>query len=471
MTPPSSPLWISHRSGLKAWDHKPASSTKSRLTVKSCALTKTTGLESLDFTIYQTVFDFMLGTQRFYINADPLLRTYWAHAMSAQVSFIISGRELQCDHRGIFLRSKSKVNSNDYTMSNKALNLLLSDQLQLRRYGPLLCAIGLGKTGQIGGICWGSTHQYPNNPIARIPSRKIQTYSGDGRLIQPKAEFWTEFDLDTSGSQLCLLSKSVPTLLRLPELVLHRIFHPLVFSQDTIYLDTDSSMIFDCPLLFTCRWMVHDWLSVHVLRNAFNVHFSTFETRSSFSNFNKLRSLLRRPFRLPLMPDSLLEDAKVAPLNATLHFKFEGSASIDDLRINLLPLIIETSSTKNNGQVHIVIETFANDPAKLTRTEHSITRQKPRTNIIEALSDTMDAWYGEIVVLRIWIDGLGEVREQDIHSLPVLMNHGSKSYGFADGLEKTQRYQQAHCKCCHPEVFMVNFPFEASTIATLQYLS
>lgn len=217
--------------------------------------------------------------------------------------------------------------------------------------------------------------------------------------------------------------------------------------------------------------MARDWLSAHVLHNTFNIHFTTFETRSTFSDFNKLRSLLRRPFRSPLMPDCLLEDAKVAPLNVTLHFKFEGSASINDLRISILPLIMETSSTKSNGQVHIVVETFANDPASLTRTEHSITLQKLRTNVTKALSDIIDAWYGDIVVPSIWIDGLGEVREKDTHSLPVLMNHGSKSYGFADGLEKTQRYQQVHRKYCYPEVFMVNFLFEASTIPTLQYLS
>jgi hypothetical protein len=106
----------------------------------------------------------------------------------------------------------------------------------------------------------------------------------------------------------------------------------------------------------------------------------------------------------------MLED--LSKLNIVLDFNLAEPTALEDLRISVIPLLSETSSTP--GVSKVTIRSFAAGlGGQLLVAERAITLQKLPMNIVMTMMvDVLE--YDHPIETSIWINGLGDVVEKEI---------------------------------------------------------
>jgi hypothetical protein len=110
-------------------------------------------------------------------------------------------------------------------------------------------------------------------------------------------------------------------------------------------------------------------------------------------------------------------------VNYTLKFEVQGPVSLGDVRINILPFVMETamSDSSNGNELTIQVQsTGCNGPSTMTAS-HTMGLQELRINILTAL---MKSFYLEKemeIVPDCWINGFGQVVQvvqvEDAHDI------------------------------------------------------
>lgn len=129
---------------------------------------------------------------------------------------------------------------------------------------------------------------------------------------------------------------------------------------------------------------------------------STDHPRSKFSDFDALERLLRKSLS---EHDYMLEDCGWVSL--VIDFNLDWACPLEDVRISILPLLLETSVLPRHQAVIIRRQALVNS-SKILVAESTITQHKLRSNVADALEDFVysqcDGCSDEV-----WINGLGEL--------------------------------------------------------------
>jgi hypothetical protein len=145
-------------------------------------------------------------------------------------------------------------------------------------------------------------------------------------------------------------------------------------------------------------------------------------TRSDFDHFSKLRRVLRKAFASPsghqdpisLLPRTL--DGRVqSGIYSMLNFRPIGTASLADLRISILPLILESSLAKGSDLLTLSTHNSESEGIESTLATHTITLQVLRINAVKSLMTLvlLDGGEQDQEMHNIWINGFGEVVHTD----------------------------------------------------------
>jgi len=164
-----------------------------------------------------------------------------------------------------------------------------------------------------------------------------------------------------------------------------------------------------------------------------------------------------------------------------LEFDLANPTALEDLRISVLPLLLETSSRW--GDRTVTIRSLASTPGGHSLfVEHTITLQELRLNVVNALGDT----FGETVeyaATTMWVNGLGKVVETEFSrfSSPYRIQYdpakarggvgGRKSHKVSSMYPKDQYFhgQKTRHDCRSIDCNQL-FPSQYNAVAVLEYL-
>jgi autonomous glycyl radical cofactor GrcA len=183
----------------------------------------------------------------------------------------------------------------------------------------------------------------------------------------------------------------------------------VVFPQEGIHINVDVNLGFALGLPHVNKKLRADLWPTCLLENRYTLSMTTKQTRSDFGSFDKLRRVLRKV--ITSMPpsgvsrDLTLENSYGGIEQIVLVFELDSMAPFEDLRINVLPLVMETSSTLGYKEVVVRVEC---EP-RIEETGFSL--QTLRINVAKALEDAVSL-DGKTPQPEIWVSGLGDVVEK-----------------------------------------------------------
>ncbi|KAH7086569.1 hypothetical protein FB567DRAFT_603639 [Paraphoma chrysanthemicola] len=389
------------------------------------------------------------------IEVHALLQSIWSLGIEAAVTFVQT--ELQAsqtpqqtplDHENSFSFSRDELFSTKQITS--IFKCLAEDQLKLKRYGKLSGSVGIKRDGSGGSLIWAMNHNHDTH----------RYYWGATR-----EDYHDEFVAKSGGNRLEILPRcsTPPSLLRLPPSLRGNIFRRVINPEEPIEIDLDDSTKFQ-----------------PVRMNSFHIRMTSSEATTSFSKFGKLKSLLRNtyaPYALHSNPygyDSaeILEDLQdTKRLYIELRFNLKDPKPLKDLRIDVIHLIMETSSLIGDHEANC-LSASGRDKAIEFRT---ISIQQLRMKVSQVLMEIVytNEVGMELTCPKVWINGLGDVVGttilRDIVSEPGDSN-AEPSGTHSRETVKDYRYKKEHCPDCQPEIFAHVFPFDRSAAATLRYL-
>ncbi|KAI4916101.1 hypothetical protein J4E90_004547 [Alternaria incomplexa] len=289
-------------------------------------------------------------------------------------------------------------------------------QLGLRRYGQQLRAVASKRDGSGGILSWGTTPA-TSRPY-RCPSR-----------FQANPDYLTDFITEDNGSRLKLVTqRSTPlTLLTLPESIQDRIYSMVVHPTECTPIDLNHDKKFKCGLVHVNRRLYRTWRDKFFFENKFVLTMTTRQMRTTFNDFNHLRTFLRKTY----MPKSTYSAGEPDTITArivtrdeahrqpgpsyVLRFELDGAVSLADVRINALPLVMETSTTQASNTVTIQICTTPGTEGPATMTaSHTMTLHQLRLKIVLAIMHHVYSiptfhLHSRDELPDLWINGFGEV--------------------------------------------------------------
>jgi hypothetical protein len=328
-----------------------------------------------------------------------------------------------------------------------------------------------------------------------IPGSALVVFGGarsalvkNTRLISP---------LNMEGAQLRMLSSKPGVLLDLPKNIQGNIFRPVVTPEEGVTIDLDTTSQFQRGLLHTSRAIYETWYPEFINKNVFYFSMSSSEPHTDFSNFGRLRSLLRKlsPTENPLIEyEEPIEDPFInllgketsdAPqLHLKLNFDLQCPTSLEDLCINIMPFVMETSSMRHDQSFCVSISYHTKNGEDATVLEHHITFQDLRFTIAEALMDFINTTQrgAKLTCPEIWVNGLGIVDKSrtkigepkavhvpDLRNAALLLDVANLS-APPRTIIKDLRYTHYYCKKCDAAIFESEFPYDDSAQLTLRYL-
>jgi hypothetical protein len=334
----------------------------------------------------------------------PLLRFLWDHDLRVNISFVQEGvppppwatQELWFDTSAM----------------NRVIRCILEGQLHLRHCGPLLSAIGLKRDGSGGMLC-----------LSRVvsPARSKHRFSVRRQArFEPDRDQVVSFIAEDEGSRLRIQPRASPlTLLGLPSGILGSIITEALCYKEAIplNLDTDTKLPLGFPHINVDLY--YEYYRRSMLENSYILSLSTNETACTFENFRKVTRLLRKEFALPWGKGKAdpnqrwtIEDAKHHQI--VLDFKLEKATALRELRVSILPLVLEMSSTIGDSELTVRSWARGSDGQHRIDSEHTITFQELRLSVAQALMGfkcgNNSTWAPEV-----WIDGIGQVIETRTH--------------------------------------------------------
>ena len=270
----------------------------------------------------------------------PILRAIWNRNLTVSVTFT---KLTDASVRGHMLRTKC-----DITAMTAIFQSICQGQLELRRYGEQLRAVALKRYGSGGILSWGTTQP----PLGPYIHRK--------RRFQANPDYLTDFIAEENGSRLKLVTqRSTPlTLFTLPESIQERIYSMVIQPIEGTPIDLDIDTKFRCGLDHVNRHFYHTWRDKFIFENKFVLTMTTKQVQTTFDDFKYLRTFLRKTYvRISSYscgrPDTVTarivtrdKDRRRPGPSYILRFETNGAVSLADVRINVLPLVMETSTTQ-----------------------------------------------------------------------------------------------------------------------------
>jgi hypothetical protein len=283
----------------------------------------------------------------------------------------------------------------DSTIITRVLRTLLNGQLRLREHGSLVCAVAIRHDGSGGLISWGlATSSY------------VQLQGGP--RFSPNNDYIVSFLAKDSGRRLDLVEQAHHrTLLGLPWNALGKI-HREVTEDELSFVDLDKDTCLKGGLTRVNRGM-YSGHSNYFMCATFVVSMSTTEEQTTFNDSARLRALLRKRFFFSLQRyeqrGSLIEDSQVSFI---LNFRLDQAVPLADVSISVLPLVMETSSKRDNCEVIVRIVTSTAAGTDTVIAEARFRLHDLRVRVAKALTDVVFTSGDEHNPI-IWINGLGEV--------------------------------------------------------------
>ena len=197
-----------------------------------------------------------------------------------------------------------------------------------------------------------------------------------------------------------------------------------------VKIDADKTASPLCPLLYVNQ-VTHDSLSRgDYLRDVklIKITTTTTLTETIFSDYDNLRKLVRNMFNYKIPAYShfgTLADrcrdtvhSGTCKLQFTLQFNVRVGVKLDELRISILPFVMETSYFSRNTPV--VISIFSEHAGRtFPGATHRIPLHTLRSRVLEALTATIGALKSNFrCVSYVWINGRGEVVGSRVDEIP-----------------------------------------------------
>ncbi|KAF7578606.1 WD40 repeat protein [Pyrenophora tritici-repentis] len=314
-----------------------------------------------------------------------ILQVLWSADLTLEMSFIVA----TC------LSDSSWDRSYNVAAMTRNFHALRDDQLNLRRYLPLLDAVHLNLNGSGGLILWytsanhASEDKYPQ--IWHEPTYTSKIVSGD----------------DDANRLSIIERKSPMTLMGLPHYLLTKIWSDVILPPEGITVDLDTETHFKNEATYTNRRLYKEWRGLFLNLNPLTAKMTTSTVRSDFSNFTKLRQLLRTAFS---STNSTYTDSTLqlqAGFEMILDFRLGQLAALEDLRVSVLILVLESCHVPANSTIRIRL--WRLDSVYVTD-QVVIGLEQLRRKVVAALeefvkSDTHKA------APEIWINADGQVVE------------------------------------------------------------
>jgi hypothetical protein len=288
------------------------------------------------------------------------------------------------------------------------------------------------------------------------------------------------------GGSTIQFQPSTPTLISLPENIRYSILRHVITPSEPIRIDLDTPKRFPNGLLYVNKDIYTMWRQYYLSCNRFSLKMSSIDPITTFSGFKSLAQILRAPINPALsnspraihggFGDEILEDSMFQPQKIHIELNFELAEPVAPctLRIAILPLVLETSSTPGMEGAYIVIKYPESRHGEVVQAKQRIYLKTLRFNVVQALGDFLQ-WHSNSANLRqpgIWIDGFGnviDVVDSGVSNTPKV----AITYSSADGTSMTVkdlRYKRNFCEVCYPHIHQAVLPFENSAQATYDYL-
>jgi hypothetical protein len=279
------------------------------------------------------------------------------------------------------------------TMTN-ILRSLLKDSLGVKKYRRLLRSVGLRPDGSGGILFWDSLDRWYNPNTDHYSS-----------LRQP-------FAAADNGGQLELLLTPKLKLLDLPDPVLERVFDIVLPIRDIRVVDVDSDTKFHDRLTHMNRWLYYRFGRHFFDRVPFKLMLSTSSNIGQFPEIEAFRKILRKT-RPPTAFERIGRSCKRRLLIyedylVELDFVLNDIVSLDGVRADILPIIMESSTAYGHRRVTFRLS-HIDDTGALTEIEvHHTTQRKLRTNIVKAQVEVAFN-QRDHTHTTIWVNGFGDL--------------------------------------------------------------
>ncbi|KAH8623504.1 hypothetical protein IG631_21983 [Alternaria alternata] len=362
----------------------------------------------------------------------PLLHAIWSLDLNVDVSLVKT-----TNHPRSLGSATLKF---DAPSMSTILNSILGGQLELRKYGRLLYAVTIYGDASGGEISWGTT-----NVCCDPPDLMMRSSLPD---IFPDPHHVSSFIAEDNGARLRLRKQDkAPTLLDLPQPILRDIISRVVRPTEGFVIDLNKDTKFNCAIIHVNKDIYHAWRKAflfghdtykHSRHSIFELVLTTNCVQTDFEGFKNLRRFLRKTFdpsRYPgdsSHPRTLMNSPfERTTLKYTLKFEVQDPISLNDVRINILPFVMETAMSgrwKGNELTIQVRSTDCNGPSIMTAS-HTLKLQELRINILTALMKSFYLEEERSVVPNCWINGFGQVVQvEDAH------NDAGEAWEFASHL-------------------------------------
>ncbi|RYN79338.1 hypothetical protein AA0120_g10734 [Alternaria tenuissima] len=353
--------------------------------------------------------------ERFEIT--PFLRAIWDLDLNVDVS-LVNTRYFPPIH------GLTDLDLNAPSMS-AIFKSILGGQLGLRKYGRLLYAVTICGDGSGGEISWGTTKL-----CCDPPNMMIRELLPD---IIPDLHHISSFTAKDGGARLRVHKREKAlTLLDLPQPILRDIIRRIVHPIEGFVIHLDKDTKFNCGIIHVNKDIYHAWRDSFLFgHSSFELVLTTNCVHTDFGGFKKLRRVLRKTFdssRYPPDDSSHLRTLTISAfrrntVNYTLKFEVQGPVSLGDVRINILPFVMETamSDSSNGNELTIQVQsTGCNGPSTMTASH---------TMGLEGLhqgGEDVDAKFLYLekemeIVPDCWINGFGQVVQvvqvEDAHDI------------------------------------------------------
>ncbi|CAN9313156.1 unnamed protein product [Alternaria sp. RS040] len=348
--------------------------------------------------------------ERFEIT--PLLHAIWNLDINVDVS-LVNTRYFPPIH------GLTDLDLNAPSMS-AILKSILGGQLELRKYGRLLYAVTIYADGSGGEINWGTT-----NLCCDPPDMMIRELLPD---IIPDPHQISWFTAEDGGARLRVHKREKAlALLDLPQPILRDIISRVVRPTEGFVIDLDKDTKFNCGIIHVNKDIYHAWrkpflfghgTSIYTKHSSFELILTTNCVHTGFDGFKNSRRFLRKTFDSYRYPSDsshpktlMISPFELNTMKYTLKLEVQGPISLDDVRINILPFVMETaiSGPWKGDELTIQVRSTDCSGASTMAASHTLGLQELRINILTALMKSFYLEKERQIVPDCWINGFGQV--------------------------------------------------------------
>jgi hypothetical protein len=217
------------------------------------------------------------------------------------------------------------------------------------------------------------------------------------------------------------------TLFDLPQPILEDTISRVVRPTEGFVIDLDKDTKFNCGIIRVNKDIYHAWrkpflfghgTSIHTKHSSFELVLTTNCVHTGFDGFKNLRRFLRKTFDSYRYPSDsshpktlMISPFELNTMKYTLRFEVQGPISLDDVRINILPFVMETaiSGPWKGDELTIQVRSTDCSGASTMTASHTLGLQELRINILTALMKSFYLEKEREIVPNCWINGFGQV--------------------------------------------------------------